>query len=127
MKNLTPNLMVYNVNDTIDYYETYFNFELVQTVPEEGQFQWAMIKSGNVNMMFQTIDSLRNDLPQFEDLEPGGGLTLFIQVDGVDEIYNNVKDNVEVIVDLHKTFYGMNEFSVRDLNGFLLTFAEPAE
>lgn len=127
MKNLTPNLMVYNVNDTIDYYETYFNFKLVQTVPEEGQFQWAMVNAGNVNLMFQTIDSLRNDLPQFEDLEPGGGLTLFFEVDDVEKLYNSVKDNVEVIVEFHKTYYGMNEFSIRDLNGFLLTFAEPAE
>jgi lactoylglutathione lyase len=127
MKNLTPNLMVYNVNDTIDYYETNFNFKLSQTVPDEGQFQWAMVKNNNVNLMFQSIDSLRNDLPQFEELEPGGGLTLFIEVENLEELYNNVKDNVEVIVDFHKTFYGMNEFSIRDLNGFLVTFAQPAE
>jgi uncharacterized glyoxalase superfamily protein PhnB len=104
-----------------------FNFKLSQTVPDEGQFQWAMVKNNNVNLMFQSIDSLRNDLPQFEELEPGGGLTLFIEVENLEELYNNVKDNVEVIVDFHKTFYGMNEFSIRDLNGFLVTFAQPAE
>ncbi len=125
MKKLSPNLMVYNVNDTVDYYQTYFDCELVQTVPEDGQYEFAMLQAGDVTLMFQSIDSHKNALPQFEDLEPGGAFTLFIEVEGINDIYNKVKDNVEVIVDLHKTFYGMNEFTICDLNNYLLTFAEP--
>ncbi len=125
MKSLSPNLMVYNVNDTIDYYSTYFNFETVRSVPDDGDLQWAMLQNGEVSIMLQSIDSLKNELPFFEDVEPGGGFTLFIRVEEVEKLYEFVKDNLEVLSELNKTFYNMNEFTIRDLNGYVITFAEP--
>lgn len=127
MKSLSPNMMVYNVNDTIDYYQSYFDFVLTASVPEEGQFQWAMMTSGNVTLMFQSKESIVEELPEFAELEPGGACTLFIKTNDVEKLYENLKDNVEVIIELHKTFYNMNEFSIRDLNGYIITFAEDAE
>ena len=124
MKSISPNLMVYNVDDTVEYYKSYFNFEQVAFLPETGDLQWAMLKNGEVTIMLQDIDSIRNDIPFFEDIEPGGGFTLFIIVEDVTALYENVRDNVEVISELTQTFYGMNEFTIRDLNGYLLTFAE---
>jgi uncharacterized glyoxalase superfamily protein PhnB len=127
MNSLAPNLMVYNVDDTVEYYKSYFNFDLVASEPQKGDLQWAMIKNGDVTLMLQDIDRLRNDLPYFEDIEPGGGFTLFIQVDEVEKLYDKIKDDIEVISDLNITFYGMNEFTIRDLNGYVLTFAERIE
>lgn len=120
-------MIVYNVNDTVDYYRSYFDFTLVTSVPEEGDFQWAMMSSGNVTLMFQTKESILEDIPEFKDLDPGGTFTLFIKTDDVENIYENIKDNVEVVVDLHKTFYNMIEFTIRDLNGYILTFAKDAQ
>lgn len=119
-------MIVYNVNDTVDYYRSYFDFTLVASIPEEGDFQWAMMSSGNVTLMFQTKESILEDLPEFKDLDPGGTLTLFIKTNDVENIYENIKDNVEVVVDLHTTFYNMIEFTIRDLNGYILTFAKDA-
>lgn len=127
MKSLSPNLMVYNVNDTIDYYKTYFNFNEVKTVPDEGDYQWAMLQNGSVTIMLQSIDSLKNELPYFEDIEPGGGFTLFIQVEGIEKLYDELKDNLEILAELNKTNYGINEFTIRDLNGYIITFAEAVE
>ena len=31
-----------------------------------------------------------------------------------------------MVEDLHDTFYGMREFIIRDLNGFWITFGQPA-
>ncbi|MFH1195736.1 MAG: VOC family protein [bacterium] len=125
MKSMYPNLMVYNVNDTIEYYKAFLGFQLLRTIPPEGNFQWAMMKCGEVRIMFRTRERLSADIPQFVDAEPGSGFTLFIIVSDVSKLYEKIKDNVEVVSDLQETFYGMNEFSIRDLNGYVLTFAEP--
>ncbi|MBN1300773.1 MAG: VOC family protein [Melioribacteraceae bacterium] len=125
MKSISPNLMVYNVNDTIEYYKQYFNFELIKTVPEDKNFQWAMMRNGNVTIMFQSCDSLKNELPHFEDFEPGGTFTLFIIGENIKKLYNNLKDDIEIVSDLKETFYDMIEFTFRDLNGYLITLAEP--
>ncbi len=39
-------------------------------------------------------------------------------------LYENIKDKVNIIKELEKTFYGATEFSILDLNGYILTFAE---
>ena len=41
LQKLTSNLMVEDVNATLAYYQEVFGFELDQSVPVEGQFDWA--------------------------------------------------------------------------------------
>lgn len=125
MKSMSPNLMVYNVNDTIEYYRTFLGFELLRTVPEEGNYDWARMRCGEVTVMFQTRESMNKNIPQYVDAEPGCGFALYVMVDDIQSLYNRIKENVEVVVDMNDTFYGMREFSIRDLNGYILTFAEP--
>src|SRR5262249_51040544 len=42
----------------------------------------------------------------------------------VDDLYQSLKDRVEVVEGLHNTFYGMREFIIRDLNRFWITFGQ---
>ena len=44
LKKMTPNLMVEDVNNTIAFYKDILSFELLATVPETGQFNWAMMR-----------------------------------------------------------------------------------
>lgn len=126
LKKLTQNLMVKDVNRTIDFYEQVLGFELDQAVPETGQFEWASMIYGDVEMMFQSESSLTQDIPELKDLGIGGSLTFYFQLEGIEALYNRVKGNVTVVQDLHKTFYGACEFTIRDCNGYLLAFAESA-
>ena len=41
-----------------------------------------------------------------------------------EEVSRRLQGQVEVVKDLHETFYGMREFIVRDLNGFWITFGQ---
>lgn len=127
LKNLTPNLMVHDVNQTIAYYEKNFGAEVVNTVPDEGALNWAMIKMDDVMLMFQSTTSLEEDISVLKGLEPGGGLTFFVQMSGVQELHDRIKNDVEIVDAMRETFYGMKEFTIRDLNGYFLTFAEPIE
>lgn len=51
-------------------------------------------------------------------------MDLYVYTDNVDELYERLKDNVDVIEKPHDTFYGMHELIIRDLNRFWITFGE---
>ena len=124
MKKLTPNLMVIDVNKTIDFYKNILGFKTIMTVQEEGVFQWAMMKNGNVEVMFQSKENLSKEIPELESKEIGGSLTLYIDVPDVKTLYEKVKGKVTIVQDMHATFYGTSEFSVKDINGYILAFAQ---
>lgn len=122
MQSISPNIFVKNINETINFYEQ-LEFTLTMRVPEEGELVWAMMSHGNVNFMFQTFESLGAELPEISR-QDGGSLLLYIQIKGIREYHDRIKDNVKILKELEKTFYGATEFSVMDNNGYVLTFAE---
>lgn len=124
MKKLTPNLMVADVNKTIDFYKNILGFETIITLPEEGTFQWAMMKNGNVELMFQSKENLSKEIPELESKEIGGSLTLYIDVADIKALYEKVKDKVTKVQDMHTTFYGSQEFAIKDIDGYILAFAQ---
>jgi uncharacterized glyoxalase superfamily protein PhnB len=125
LNTLTPNLMVNDVEETIEYYTDLLGFTLLRTVPEKGNPDWAMIKRNDVVLMFQSTKSLKDEMPKLKSAKPGGGLTFYIKVDRITELHEELVDNeVEIISDLESTFYDTIEFSIVDLNGYILTFSE---
>jgi len=125
MESITPNIFVRDINETIAFYKN-LGFETVMTVPDEGDKVWAMMSCGTVSFMFQTFESLGEDL---EDIsrKDGGSLLLYIQVKEIRKFHDRIKDKVTVIKGLELTFYGATEFSIKDINGYILTFAEEEE
>lgn len=127
LSRLTPNLMVEDVNATVAFYRDVLGFDLVTSVPESGALDWALVRRDTVDVMFQSRASLAADLPQFRDRSPGGALTFYIDLEGIDALYAQVAGRGAVVKDLATTFYGTREFTMEDCNGFLLTFAEGGE
>ncbi|MFS4466195.1 VOC family protein [Maribacter sp. 2210JD10-5] len=122
MKSISPNIFVQDIDETIKFYEK-IGFELTTTVPDEGEIVWAMMTNGKVTFMFQTFDSLKNELPEISR-NNGGSLLLYIEVENIEKLFDRLKDEVEIIKDLEKAFYGAMEFSIKDINNYVLTFAE---
>lgn len=122
MDSISPNIFVKDINKTIDFYKQ-LGFNVVTTVTEQGDIVWAMMNCGNVTFMFQTFESLGNDLPIISR-QNGGSLLLYIQTTEIRKFFDQIKDNVKVVKGLEKTFYDATEFSIEDNNGYLLTFAE---
>jgi len=123
MESLSPNIFVKDIKATLAFYKQ-LGFNLVMSVPEDGEdFVWAMMVNGGVTIMFQTFDSLANDLPEVKR-EDGGSLLFYIKLKDILNFFDLLKDKVTVVKGLEKTFYGATEFSILDNNGYLLTFAE---
>lgn len=125
MEALTPNIFVRDINETINFYK-HLGFSTVMSVPEEGDFVWVMMSCGNVSLMFQTFDSLGTELPEVSR-QDGGSLLLYIRTKDIRTLHEKIKNKVNIIKGLEKTFYGATEFSVLDNNGYILTFAEHEE
>ncbi|WP_093145484.1 VOC family protein [Ulvibacter litoralis] len=127
LESLTPNIMVKDVNATLDYYTNSLGFKLIDTNPESGQFEWGYVMLDNVGMMFQEERSLKTEYKELEPLKVGGALTFYIRVNDINDYYNNLPKEINIIKPMNKTFYGTNEFAIMDLNGFILTFSETPE
>ena len=121
---LTPNMMVEDVNATVDFYRDVLGFETVMTVPDGGRLDWALVRRDGVEVMFQSRTSLAEELPLFGEKPTGGALTYYIGLVGVERLYEQIRRRVPIVHDLETTFYGTREFSIEDCNGFILTFAE---
>lgn len=107
---------------TLEFYKN-LGFNVVTTIPEQGDIFRAMMTCRKVTFMFQTFESLGNELPIISR-QKGGSLLLYIQTSEIRKFFDQVKDKVKVVKELKKTFYGATEFSIEDNNGYLLTFAE---
>ena len=125
LKKLTPNLMVEDVNQTVAWYKDVLGFEVLATVPDQGQFDWAMMRRDDVQVMFQARSSLTQEIPALAGAPIGGSLTFYVEVSGLTELYEQLKPSVEIVYDMHATFYGAQEFYVKDCNGYILGFSEP--
>jgi uncharacterized glyoxalase superfamily protein PhnB len=123
MDSLSPNIFVNDINATISFYQQ-LGFKLIVTVPETGtDLVWAMMVNGGVIIMFQTYTSLGNDLPDISR-QDGGSLLLYIKLKNIRAFFEEIKDKVTILHGLQKTFYGATEFSIKDINNYVLTFAE---
>jgi predicted lactoylglutathione lyase len=123
MENLTPNIFVDSMDETIAFYKS-IGFTLTMTVPEDGgDLIWAMMTNGNVTCMFQSFVSLGKELPQISR-QNGASMLLYINIKKIREYFELIKDRVAVLKGLDKTFYGATEFSILDNNNYVLTFAE---
>lgn len=52
----------------------------------------------------------------------GSGFQLFIQVDDVDMVYQNLKDKVEIVDEIETKSWGDREFTLKDPDGYLISF-----
>jgi hypothetical protein len=52
-------------------------------------------------------------------------VNLFVSVADAEDLHGQLKGQVELAGGLHDTEYGMRQFTIRDLNGFLVTFGQP--
>jgi uncharacterized glyoxalase superfamily protein PhnB len=132
---LTPNFEVDNIQKTVDFYENVLGFSLVMTVPEtqdgieqsiaDGKkYVFAMVVKDKVELMFQETESFKQDLKFAKGLSIAASVSFYMEVNGVDNLYNDVKDKVSEISELKTAWHGMREFYIKDINGYILGFAE---
>ena len=124
LQKLAPNLIVADVQRSIDFYRDVLEFTVTHTVPEQGPFAFAIVQRGGVEVFLNAPEPARAEYPALAEREIGGTLTLFFYVAGVRRAYEDVKDKAKVVMPLEVKWYGMTEFAIEDPDGYVITFAE---
>ncbi|KAA6313702.1 hypothetical protein EZS27_035565 [termite gut metagenome] len=57
---------VKSVNETVKFYTEVLGFQRLMSVPETGEFAWAMVGSGNAVILFQETGNLQEEYPQLK-------------------------------------------------------------
>lgn len=115
-KNVVPMIHVPDVRATVDWYES-IGFNVVATYGNEsGGLSFAIVSFGDGQVMFnqggETSTKRRREVD------------LYVYTDEVDDLYERLKDRVDVFKGPHNTFYGMREVIIRDVNRFWITFGQ---
>lgn len=122
MKKLTPVLVVEAIEPVLPFWVVQLGFEVTTEVPEDGRIGFVILKRDDVEVMYQTVASVRGDIPELADT-PLKGSFLFIEVDDLDAIEEALSDDSHV-VPRRKTSYGADELIVREPAGNVVTFAQ---
>ena len=139
IKKFWINLMVKDIHRTIRFYRDFLGFEHVMSVPKDSEevltsydqerpLVYAMLKMGDIELMFQEMLSLKENVPAFDSIDVcSATATLYFEVDDLDGIVSKLSSACSVVREPHETFYGMREYYVRDPDGYVLGFSQPSK
>jgi len=122
---LTANLMVENVERSLDFYKGLLGFEVEAAVPnEKGVLIFAILLKDGASLMIQEKNSLISECSILKTDKIKPTATLYILVDDVDKYYNEIKNKYSLYAELHTTEYYTKEFTILDVDRYPLTFAQ---
>jgi uncharacterized glyoxalase superfamily protein PhnB len=125
LQRLTPNLVVRDVAACLEFYCSVLGFERGQTVPEQAPYVFGIVTQGAVEIFFNDQKAVAADHPALGQRPVGGALTLYIEVQDIEELFRNVQQRgVKITMPMKEQFYGMKEFGMEDPEGWEITFAE---
>ena len=124
MLTLTPVVFVEAIEPCLHFWHD-LGFETTMEVPGDRGLGFAALKSGDVEVMYQSFASLESDLPALVE-QQWGPANFFIRVDDLDSLKPTLESG-DVVVPERETFYGSREIVVRAACGTIVNFAEFAE
>jgi uncharacterized glyoxalase superfamily protein PhnB len=124
LADVTPNLVVSEIDRSLAFYRDLLGFSVVTTVPEQAPFAFVWMQRDTVNVFLNSeastgVTTSPGTNILFITLEPGEIAT------GIDALFAAVKDRAPVEMPLTDQFYGMREFTITDPDGYVVTFAQP--
>ncbi|MDQ3998076.1 MAG: hypothetical protein M3303_13800 [Gemmatimonadota bacterium] len=124
MKKLSPVLVVDEIEPCLPFWVDRLGFEKTAEVPEGSKLGFVILRKDDVEVMYQTRESVQKDVPALVPERGGRSIGLFIEVSDVGAIERALA-GFDVILPRRKTFYGMDEVGVREPGGNSVIFAQP--
>lgn len=125
-RSLAPVLIVEAVEPCLAFWTGQLGFAKENAVPgDDGRLVFASVKKDAIEIMYQTRSSVAADSPaQAAELD-GHSVALFITVDSPADLdaVESALSGAPMVKARHKTFYGSEEFYVREPGGNVVGFA----
>jgi uncharacterized glyoxalase superfamily protein PhnB len=116
---IVPVLKVTNLKQAVEFYTTVLGFTVCWQAANDGGGENCMLLAGSTNLLLSTGAHL-GDAPHLTG-------TVYFHMIGVQELFDRIKDKVEVVWPLEAMDYGQKEFGIHDRDGYTLAFAESCE
>lgn len=121
IKNIIPELVTNNISETIDFYTNVLKLNKIAVYPEKNP-EWVKFGNESDYIMFETPNSLGEIIPELKNKQIDGSFNIYFEVENIEEMYNRIKDSVNVIVPLiEKPF---KQFAIKDVNGYILLIGQ---
>ena len=135
INSITPLFIVNNIQESIDFYKDVLGFTFIMGIDDdkelyleyqkEVELGFAIVQNSNFQIMFQAKTNIAIDLNQTFDTDKKiDNNLIYIEIEGFDKYYEDIKDKVKIVNEPRNTFYGMKEFFIRDNNDNIICFAE---
>ena len=121
-RKLTPVLYVHQIEPCLSLWVDRLGFSKTVEVPEGNAIGFVILKKGDVEVMYQTMASVANDVPALGSRMPGQ-THLYVEVDDINAIEQAVQGS-PVVVPRRQTFYGATEIGVKDAGGNVILFSQ---
>jgi len=121
LNSAAPTFAVSDVDATIRWYKENLGFDADPFPPQE-PYVFAILWRDHIEIMLMRIEGYEK--PDLYSRRVGGYWDAYIRTKSVAEIYESVRDKVEIIRPLSPQPYGATEFWMKDLNGYILAFSE---
>ena len=125
---LTPVIVVRDMQASLTFYRDQLGFTVEMLAPEEAP-SFASLKSGDAEIMLQTVEAMAEDIP--DAVVPAAAKSsirfsgaLYHEVDDVEALATRIPAH-SVITRERKAPYGMTETIVRDPSGYVVVIAQP--
>jgi uncharacterized glyoxalase superfamily protein PhnB len=121
IKKITPILYVDAIEAVLPFWVDRLGFTRSAEVPEGDRLGFVLLERDGLEVMYQTRESVSADVPALAET-PMGGSILFVEVESLDPILEALA-GIEPVVPRRRTFYGADEFFVREPAGNIIGFA----
>lgn len=121
---LAPMLEVTDLAETIAFYEG-LGFACQNRLESDGKLVWAYLCRDAAQLMFTWTPP--HDHAEGEDHDHGPALagSLYFYPDDVEALWVELREKAPVVQEIGDRDYGMRDFSLRDPNGYLISFGAP--
>lgn len=122
----TPILHVKSVEPSLRFWTERFGFKTTIQVPEDDHIGFAAIEHGNIELMFQTYQGMKEAPDPLDKAADQGPSFIFMEVPDINKTIDSLKD-ADMVQGLHDTPYGAKEVVVREPGGHFVIFSQLPE
>jgi predicted enzyme related to lactoylglutathione lyase len=114
---------VADISSTITWYEDRLGFT-GDPFPDREPYVFAILRRDDIEIFLQRVEGYQK--PDLYSIRPGGVWVAYLRVEGVKDLYEEVREGVTIVQPLRRQPYGNWEFEMKDPNGYILVFSEPS-
>ena len=120
LTNIINELIVENLEESINFYTNYFGFEVEET--NGNPINWVQLKKDKVRIMLEDYKNTKELIKNIEKTNSYNQIILdYDNLEEAKEIYRKLKaNNIKFFVDYYEADYGKAEFGIYDLDNNMI-------